>query len=174
MGKTLKYVDVTLISLWILTTFSLLSTMPYAKAQETTISIVPNASTMGSSSMMDQTAQPAGPYEPSSLLVKNGTTVTWENNDNVRHIITSGDPSSGPTGIFESEMIEPGGIFSYTFNTTGTFAYFDTIFPDMVPGTIVVSQNITEQDQTSRSEHDQPSRSEGNNMSSIGGLLKVG
>ncbi len=56
-------------------------------------------------------------FSPSTLSVAVGTTVTWTNNDNVVHTVTS------DTGVFNSPDLSPGQTFTYTFNTTGSFAY---------------------------------------------------
>jgi plastocyanin len=52
------------------------------------------------------------------LEVSVGTTVTWTNEDSVPHTVTQ-DGGNG----FQSGKIDPGGTFSYTFDTAGDFAY---------------------------------------------------
>ena len=71
-------------------------------------------------------------YEPSSLTVTAGTTVTWVNNGSTSITVTS------PDGLFDSESISAGGSFSYTFDTPGTFRYFCVPYPHM-KGVITVS-----------------------------------
>jgi plastocyanin len=71
-------------------------------------------------------------YEPSSLTVTAGTTVTWVNNGSTSITVTS------PDGLFDSESIAAGGSFSYTFDTPGTFRYFCVPYPHM-KGVITVS-----------------------------------
>lgn len=70
-------------------------------------------------------------YAPDDLTVATGTTVTWTNNDSIAHTSTS-DGSGWNSGV-----IPPGGQFSSTFQTPGTFSYRCTIHPGMV-GTVVV------------------------------------
>ena len=70
-------------------------------------------------------------FSPSTLTVTVGTKVTWRNTDNLAHSVTS------DTGLFESGLFNPGGSFSYTFNTAGTYPYHCTIHAGMV-GTIIV------------------------------------
>ncbi|HEX5474595.1 MAG TPA: plastocyanin/azurin family copper-binding protein [Vicinamibacterales bacterium] len=77
-------------------------------------------------STMTATAFGANP-----LTVTAGTTVTWVNADNTTHTATSDN------GVFNSGNINPGGRFSTTFATAGTFAYHCTIHPNMV-GTVKV------------------------------------
>jgi plastocyanin len=74
-------------------------------------------------------------YDPVELTVSAGTTVTWTNEDNVMHTVTSG-LRGNPTGVFD-EAVEPGGTFSFTFDETGTFDYFCIPHPGM-DGTIIV------------------------------------
>ncbi|MGI0101776.1 MAG: cupredoxin domain-containing protein [Nitrosotalea sp.] len=76
-------------------------------------------------------------FDPASLSVKVGTTVTWTNQDAAAHTVTSGDPSAGPSGTFDSGLIKPGNTFKYTFTTPGTTSYFCTIHPWMT-GKIIV------------------------------------
>ncbi|APV43377.1 Cupredoxin-like domain-containing protein [Dehalogenimonas formicexedens] len=70
-------------------------------------------------------------YSPRTLTVSVGTTVTWRNKDSVQHSVTSSN------GIFDSGLFNPGGSYTYTFNTAGTYPYYCTIHPGMT-GTIIV------------------------------------
>ena len=70
-------------------------------------------------------------YAPSELDVAAGTTVIWTNADAVAHTSTS--DAAG----WNSGSIGPGGRFSFTFPTAGTFEYHCTIHPGMV-GKVVV------------------------------------
>jgi plastocyanin len=59
-------------------------------------------------------------FSPANITVKVGTTVTWTNNDDVDHTVTSDTaPNSGP----DSGLINPGDTYTYTFNQAGTFNY---------------------------------------------------
>jgi plastocyanin len=71
-------------------------------------------------------------YDPTTLNVAVGSTVTWVNNGATAVTVTS------PDGLFDSESIAPGGSFSYTFDTPGTYRYFCVPFPHM-KGVIVVT-----------------------------------
>ena len=57
------------------------------------------------------------PVTPKALLVKSGTTVTWLNNDNSPHRITSGSVEKGPTNVFYSDFIGSGKNFTLITNT---------------------------------------------------------
>jgi plastocyanin len=93
----------------------------------------------GSSSLTDDA------YIPNPVEVNVGATVTWINDDFTTHTATSGDPSSGSTGIFggsedSPEIIGPeGDTQSYTFDEAGEFPYYCTLHPSMV-GTVVVTE----------------------------------
>ena len=71
-------------------------------------------------------------FSNTNLVIKTGTTVKWQNDDTMIHTVTADD------GSFNSGDIQPGGSFSRTFNTTGTFAYQCTLHPGMV-GVVVVN-----------------------------------
>lgn len=71
-------------------------------------------------------------FNPASLTVDSGVTVTWRNNGATTHTVTSDS-----TGLFNSGNIAPGGTFSRAFNTKGTFGYHCTIHAGMA-GSITV------------------------------------
>lgn len=68
-------------------------------------------------------------FSPRSMAVKKGATITWTNNDSAPHGIKS-------TG-FNSETLNKGQSFSFTFNEAGTFNYSCSIHPAMT-GEIIV------------------------------------
>jgi len=68
-------------------------------------------------------------FNPGTLTVKKGTTVTWTNNDSVLHQIKS--------TAFNSSQLSKGQTFSFTFNDAGTFDYSCAIHPSML-GKIIV------------------------------------
>lgn len=72
-------------------------------------------------------------FNPNTLTISNGTTVTWINNDNVDHIV------SAEGGLFNSGTLSKGENFTYTFTETGTYNYFCSIHPGM-KGIIIVQQ----------------------------------
>ena len=75
-------------------------------------------------------------FNPQTLKVQVGTTVTWTNLDTVAHSVESGTPEA-PAGLFRSELLSPTESFNYTFNLPGTFIYYCGPHPYMT-GTIVV------------------------------------
>jgi plastocyanin len=70
-------------------------------------------------------------FQPGSLEVAAGTTVTWTNAGAAPHTVTS------DSGAFDSGQLAPGASFSQTFDTPGTYTYHCEIHPNMT-GTIVV------------------------------------
>jgi amicyanin len=71
-------------------------------------------------------------FNPPTLTVKAGTTVTWTNKDDIPH----GIAASGNT-IKRSNALDTDDKYSFTFTTPGTYQYFCYIHPHMT-GTIVV------------------------------------
>jgi plastocyanin len=63
-------------------------------------------------------------FQPDSLTIKVGTTVTWVNQDGYIHTATSGKSPDAPSGVFDSGKINAGGTFSFTFDKAGTYDYF--------------------------------------------------
>lgn len=65
-------------------------------------------------------------FNPSSITVTAGTTITWTNKDPVSHTVTSDN------SLFNSGSIGPNGTFSYTFSTAGTYPYHCSIHTYMI------------------------------------------
>jgi len=93
-------------------------TTPSTGGNGTPVSIV------GGASVMTTTA-----FAPSPVTVGVGGSVTWTNNDNTAHTSTGSTWNSG--------TINPGGTFTTTFPSAGTFVYHCTIHPGMT-GTVTV------------------------------------
>jgi plastocyanin len=95
------------------------------------VSIVHGAATLGNKA-----------FSPNLIRIKVGSTVTWTNNDNNLHTVTSGIPNTANAGqTFDSgltALIMPTKIYSHKFTNTGEFSYFCRVHPTMV-GKIVVS-----------------------------------
>ena len=71
-------------------------------------------------------------FDPPTLTVKAGTTVTWVNADDIPHVVLE------KTGKFRSPAIDTDDKFSQTFSTPDTVEYFCAIHPHMT-GKIVVT-----------------------------------
>ena len=96
---------------------------------------------IGSVKVAESAAPMAGPqigilnykFDPDTLTVPAGTTVTWVNHDEVPHTIASSDKRFTSSGALDT-----GDKYSYTFTTPGSYAYFCTLHPFMT-GKIVVT-----------------------------------
>lgn len=75
-------------------------------------------------------------YAPSPLRIARGDTVTWVNNDEFAHTVTSAT-TDGP---LSSGEIAADGNFRHTFGALGTFDYICTIHPTMRGRVEVTSQ----------------------------------
>ncbi|WP_316504595.1 cupredoxin domain-containing protein [Nitrosopumilus sp.] len=76
-------------------------------------------------------------YDPQVVDITAGTTVQWDNVDNTVHTVTSGDPTGGADGLFDSETMAAGDKYEYTFTDSGSYDYFCIFHPWMV-GTVNV------------------------------------
>ena len=70
-------------------------------------------------------------FVPGSIVVDAGATVTWINEDKAQHIIKS------DSGLFESNSLENGGMYQYTFENAGEYDYHCSIHPSM-QGKVIV------------------------------------
>jgi plastocyanin len=70
-------------------------------------------------------------FDPPTLVVAAGSTVTWVNRDDVPHTATSNDKS------FDSGPLDTDDRFSRKFEAAGTFPYYCAVHPHMT-GTVVV------------------------------------
>ncbi len=70
-------------------------------------------------------------FTPDSLTVPVGATVTWVNQDDIVHTVTSVD------NHFASPALDTGDMFKFKFTTPGTYSYFCSLHPKMV-GKIIV------------------------------------
>lgn len=75
-------------------------------------------------------------FEPADVTVSVGDTVTFVNEDLVRHTVTSGDPGD-PDGRFDHSLDEQGAEVAVTFDEPGSFAYYCDLHRNMT-GTITV------------------------------------
>jgi plastocyanin len=64
-------------------------------------------------------------FEPETLTVKAGTTVTWTNQDDIPHTVVA----SGRA--FKSKALDTDDKFSFTFTTPGSYEYFCSLHPHM-------------------------------------------
>jgi nitrite reductase (NO-forming)/hydroxylamine reductase len=70
-------------------------------------------------------------FQPHTLIVATGTTVTWQNDDTVAHTVSSGE------GWFDSGQLASGKNFVHQFDKPGTFRYRCNNHPSM-EGVVIV------------------------------------
>ena len=76
-------------------------------------------------------------YLPYSVSISEHSSVTWTNDDTTVHTATSGNPTDGPDGIFDSGLISAGDMYTNQFDEEGTFDYYCIAHPWMA-GKVVV------------------------------------
>ena len=70
-------------------------------------------------------------FTPAELTVTRGTTVVFNNDDDIPHLVVASD------GSFRSKALDTGDSFSFNFAKAGEYGYFCALHPHMV-GKIVV------------------------------------
>jgi plastocyanin len=70
-------------------------------------------------------------YIPATATVAVGTTITWTNQDSVKHTVTERNK------LFDSGLLAKGESFSYTFTEKGEYDYYCTLHPYMTGKVIV-------------------------------------
>ncbi len=76
-------------------------------------------------------------YDPENIDVPVGTTISWDNQDDVAHTVNAGTPDGGPTDLFDSGLFDGGVAYEFTFTEAGTYDYYCLVHPWMV-GTVTV------------------------------------
>jgi plastocyanin len=71
-------------------------------------------------------------FGPATITIPAGTTVTWTNNDDVPHVVTSDDNK-----MFKSRALDTDDHFSFTFTNPGTYNYYCAIHPKMTAKIVV-------------------------------------
>jgi plastocyanin len=106
------------------------------------------------------TSAPSGPvinlsslmFDPASITVQVGTTVTWRNDEPITHTISSGrfngvDKTTGlrssenPDDTFEATLPGKGKTYSFTFIKAGTYTYYCDIHQGMNATIMVVADS---------------------------------
>jgi plastocyanin len=87
-------------------------------------------------------------FLPSTNNIDIGDSVRFWNNDNIFHVISSGNAESGSDGKFASNPIPPNTGYTVTFTESGVYNYFSHISPWM-EGTITVGTVPTNNPPTS-------------------------
>jgi plastocyanin len=71
-------------------------------------------------------------FGPATITIPAGSTVTWTNNDDVPHVVTSDDGK-----MFKSKALDTDDRFSFTFTKPGTYNYYCAIHPKMTAKIVV-------------------------------------
>jgi plastocyanin len=84
-------------------------------------------------------------FDPETVTVDVGGTVTWTQKDPGVHTVTSGNVEQGaggvttvPGGRFDSGPLETGRTFTFTFAEPGTYPYFCSVHPATMRGAVQV------------------------------------
>ena len=83
-------------------------------------------------------------FTPQAIKIKSGDTVTWMNNDQEEHFLTSAGPSGTKEvkraeDLFIHKLIHPGESYSHPFTEPEIYHYFCAIHNEMW-GTVVVEK----------------------------------
>jgi len=127
----------------LLAIFSFVAIVPSAFADHGTATVTnaPGSSVPG----CEETAD--GCFIPSMVTIDVGGEVTWENDDTAAHTVTSGTPTGGPDGNFDSSLVMAGSTFSHTFEDAGSFDYFCMVHPWMQGMVMVTDEEMAHGDE---------------------------
>jgi amicyanin len=70
-------------------------------------------------------------FTPAEITISPGTTITWENRDDIPHNIVASDKT------FRSKVMDTEQKFSFTFGSPGVYEYFCALHPHM-KGKVIV------------------------------------
>ena len=91
-------------------------------------------------------------YVPATVSIDVGGEVTWSNDDNAAHTVTSGTAADGPDGNFDSGLFMVGSTYSVKFDGTdgpgepGEYPYFCMVHPWMVGMVVVEGEAMDDHD----------------------------
>jgi len=119
----------------------IVATTPAAFADHSEVTIVPAAGSGAPG--CEETAD--GCYIPSTATVDVGGVVIMSNTDTAAHTYTSGNPTDGPDGIFDTSLLMAASSFEWSPDTVGEYEYFCMVHPWMI-GTIIVQEVEAEED----------------------------
>lgn len=80
-------------------------------------------------------------FDPATITIKAGSTVTWVNTDTAPHRVASNPfPENNGLADFDSRNpIGPNSMYSFKFDKTGTFDYHDQYHPTVNGSVIVIN-----------------------------------
>lgn len=70
-----------------------------------------------------------GSYYPLNAEITKGTTVIWQNDDALQHIIISIDENGEINDVFSSPALNTGESYEFTFEESGVYNYYCSFHP---------------------------------------------
>lgn len=107
------------------------STATTAATSNATTSIATSSPNPSTSAASQTVVMQGFTFQPASITIQTGASVTWRNDDSVSHQIVSN------TNAFSSPVLNAGGSYTHVFDQAGTYSYHCGIHPYMT-GTITV------------------------------------
>jgi plastocyanin len=104
-------------TMWV---FTLTGQLPPAPAPTAPASVQPDAALAVNTPTIVDFA-----FQPSTIMVPPGTEVTWTNEGPTIHTATADD------GLFDSDVLQAGDTYSFTFDMPGSYDYFCAVHPFM-------------------------------------------
>ena len=102
----------------------IMTTMPFASAEQVSISVPQGTSVPG----CEETNECFLPY---MVTIHPGDEIVWSNDDSAAHTVTSGTDAVAD-GLFDSSLFMAGATFSHTFDTLGEYDYYCMVHPWML------------------------------------------
>jgi plastocyanin len=109
----------------------ILTITPFAFAEQVSVSLPQGSGVSG----CEETNEC---YLPYMVTVNPADEVVWSNDDSAAHTVTSGTPSGGSDGNFDSGLFMAEGTFSVTLDQSGEYPYYCMVHPWMI-GNITVN-----------------------------------
>lgn len=107
------------------------STATTAATSNATTSIATSSPNPSTSAASQTVVMQGFTFQPASITIQTGASVTWRNDDSVSHQIVSN------TNAFSSPVLNAGGSYTHVFDQAGTYSYHCGIHSYMT-GTITV------------------------------------
>ncbi|MDH3394929.1 MAG: PEFG-CTERM sorting domain-containing protein [Nitrosopumilus sp.] len=117
----------------------IMTTMPYASAEQVSVSVPQGTSVPGCEGTNEC-------FLPYMVTIHPGDEVVWSNDDTAAHTVTSGTTDAGADGVFDSSLFMAGATFSHTFDTLGEYDYFCMVHPWMLGKVFVTVGGGVEKD----------------------------
>ena len=134
----------------------------FADHMRVTVTTAPGSSTPGCETTAD------GCFVPTMVTLDIGGEVIWENNDTAAHTVTSGTPTEGPDGIFDSSLVMAGSSFSHVFAEAGSYDYFCMVHPWMQGMVMVSAEEMAHGDMEETAHGDMEETAHGDDHAAMG------